>query len=55
VWTDVNGTAHRVAVRVLSDDGTNAVVTGDLGSRARVVVDGAAMLEEGQTITEARP
>jgi RND family efflux transporter MFP subunit len=51
VWTDVNGTAHRVAVRVLSDDGTNAVVAGDLGSRARVVVDGAAMLEEGQTIT----
>jgi RND family efflux transporter MFP subunit len=55
VWTDVNGTAHRVMVRVVSDDGANATVTGDLGRRARVVVDGAATLEEGQNITEARP
>ncbi|HEV2641961.1 MAG TPA: efflux RND transporter periplasmic adaptor subunit, partial [Candidatus Elarobacter sp.] len=55
VWTDVNGTAHRVAVRVVADDGTNATVTGDLGRRARVVVDGAATLEEGQSITEVRP
>jgi RND family efflux transporter MFP subunit len=55
VWTDVNGTAHRVVVRVVSDDGTNATVTGDLGRRARVVVDGAATLEEGQSITEVRP
>jgi RND family efflux transporter MFP subunit len=55
VWTDVNGTAHRVAVHVVSDDGVNATVTGDLGRRARVVVDGAATLEEGQNITEARP
>jgi len=54
VWTDVNGTAHRVAVRVLGDDGTNAIVTGDLDRRARVVVSGAATLEEGQNITEAR-
>lgn len=55
VWTEVNGTAHRVAVRVLSDGGTNAIVTGDLGRRARVVVDGVATLEEGQNIVEARP
>jgi len=55
VWTDVNGTAHRVAVRVIFDDGTNATVAGDLGRRARVVVDGAATLEEGQSITEAHP
>ena len=54
VWTDVNATAHRVAVRVLADDGTNATVTGDLDRRARVVVEGAATLEEGQNITEAR-
>jgi multidrug efflux pump subunit AcrA (membrane-fusion protein) len=54
VWTDVNGTAHRVAVRVLSNDGTNATVTGDLDRRAHVVVDGAATLEEGQSITEVR-
>jgi RND family efflux transporter MFP subunit len=55
VWTDVNGTAHRVTVRVVSDDGSHATVTGDLGRRARVVVDGAATLEEGQSITEVRP
>ncbi|MEA2688676.1 MAG: hypothetical protein QOD51_1283, partial [Candidatus Eremiobacteraeota bacterium] len=55
VWTGVNGTAHRVAVRGVSDDGTNALVTGDLPRRARVVVDGAATLEEGQSITEAHP
>lgn len=54
VWTSVNGTAHRVTVRVMSDDGSNATVAGDLGPRARVVVDGAAALEEGQSITEAR-
>lgn len=54
VWTDVNGTAHRVAVRVIADDGTNAAVTGDLDRRARVVTDGAATLEEGQNIVEVR-
>jgi RND family efflux transporter MFP subunit len=54
VWTGVNGTAHRVAVRVISDDGTTATVSGDLSRRARVVVDGAATLEEGQSITEVR-
>lgn len=55
VWTNVNETAHRVAVRVISDDGTNAIVTGEIDRRARVVVDGAATLEEGQSITEVRP
>jgi RND family efflux transporter MFP subunit len=55
VWTDVNGTAHRVSVRILSDDGTNATVTGELDRRARVVVEGAATLEEGQNIVEVRP
>jgi RND family efflux transporter MFP subunit len=55
VWTDVNGTAHRVAVRMIVDDGTSATITGDIARGARVVVDGAATLEEGQTIAEARP
>jgi RND family efflux transporter MFP subunit len=55
VWTDVNGTAHRVPVRVLADDGTSATIAGDLTRGARVVVDGAATLEEGQIITETRP
>jgi len=55
VWTDVNGTAHRVTVRVLADDGTNVTIAGDLARGARVVVDGAATLEEGQTIAETRP
>lgn len=50
VWTDVNGTAHRVPVDVLSDDGTTAQVTGDLRAGTRVVVTGAANLEEGQPI-----
>ncbi len=54
VWTDVNGTAHRVPVRVRSDDGSSATVSGDLDRKARVVVEGAATLQEGQTITESR-
>jgi multidrug efflux system membrane fusion protein len=54
VWTDVNRTAHRVAVRIVTDDGTTATVSGDLDRRARVVVDGAATLQEGQPITESR-
>lgn len=54
VWTDVNGTAHRVPLRIVSDDGTTATVTGDLDRRARVVVDGAATLQEGQSIAESR-
>jgi len=54
VWTDVNGTAHRIPVRIAADDGTTATVTGDLLRNARVVVDGAATLQEGQAIAEAR-
>jgi RND family efflux transporter MFP subunit len=55
VWTDVNGTAHRVTVRVLADDGTKATISGDLARGSRLVIDGAATLEEGQIITEAHP
>lgn len=54
VWTDVNGTAHRVSVRIASDDGTTATVTGDLSRKARVIIDGAATLQEGQPIVENR-
>lgn len=54
VWTEVNGTAHRVPVHVIADDGSDAVVTGDLNRPARVVLDGAATLEEGQAIAEQR-
>ena len=54
VWTDVNGTAHRVAVRVITDDGTTATVAGDLNRKARVVIDGASALQEGQMIAVSR-
>ena len=53
VWADENGTAHRVQVNVVSDDGTTAQVTGDLRPGTPVVVTGAQNLEEGQTITES--
>jgi multidrug efflux pump subunit AcrA (membrane-fusion protein) len=52
VWVDVNSTAHRVPVRIISDDGTTAQVAGDLKSSDRVVVEGAADLEEGMPIAE---
>lgn len=52
VWLDESGTAHRVHVQVLSDDGTTAFVRGSLRRGARVVTDGASTLEEGQAITE---
>ncbi|HXM19120.1 MAG TPA: efflux RND transporter periplasmic adaptor subunit [Candidatus Tumulicola sp.] len=52
VWVDVNSTAHRVPVRIISDDGTTAQVAGDLKSGDRVVVEGAADLEEGMPIAE---
>jgi len=54
VWTSVNATAHRVPVHVVHDDGSTSTVTGDLDRKARVVVDGAATLQEGQSITESR-
>jgi RND family efflux transporter MFP subunit len=53
VWADVNGTAHRVLVTIVHDDGTTARITADdLNAKSRVVVDGAASLEEGQPIAE---
>ncbi len=53
IWIDVAGTAHRVPVTVLSDDGVTAEVTGAISSGTRAVVVGASALEEGQAIVEA--
>jgi HlyD family secretion protein len=50
VWEIVNGEAHRVPVRSVSDDGTTATVTGTLSAGARVAVEGASTLEEGQVV-----
>jgi len=50
VWTNVNGTAHRVPVRVVSDDGVTADVVGGLKPGDQVVVEGAQDLEEGMPI-----
>jgi hypothetical protein len=55
VWIDQAGTAHRVSVTVLSDDGTTAQIAGLLRRGLHVVVAGASNLEEGQAITEAAP
>lgn len=52
VWINAHGIAHRVAIRVLSDDGTTAQVKGDLRPGDRIIVTGAADLEEGQPVTE---
>jgi RND family efflux transporter MFP subunit len=55
VWADVNGTAHRVPVTIVRDDGAMASVTADdLTARSKVVVSGAASLEEGQLIAERK-
>lgn len=50
VWEIVDGAAHRVAVRSVSDDGTTATVVGQLAAGARVAVEGASTLEEGQIV-----
>ncbi|TAM78243.1 efflux RND transporter periplasmic adaptor subunit [bacterium] len=55
VWVDRDGSAHRVGITVLSDDGTTAQVAGRLKPGMRVVVTGASDLEEGQPITESTP
>jgi len=54
VWTIVDRAAHRVSVHVVSDDGVTATVTANLKRAARVVVDGASSLEEGQPIADRR-
>lgn len=52
IWINAGGTAHRVSVTVVSDDGTAAQVRGELRPSDRVIVSGAADLEEGQRVTE---
>ena len=54
VWTDVNGAAHRVPVRVAVDDGETAQVIGDIKSGQRVIVQGAQDMAEGTPVTETR-
>lgn len=54
VWIDLNGTAHRVPVTVVSDDGMTAQVTGDLRAGTRVIATGATNVEEGEPIVERR-
>lgn len=54
VWSDLDGLAHRVVVTILSNDGITAQVRGDLHPGMRVVVTGAAELEEGEQISGAR-
>ena len=51
IWLDVNGTAHRVPVRVYSDDGVTAEVIGDVHGGDSVIVQGAADLEEGVPVS----
>ncbi len=55
VWVDINGTAHRVQIQVLGDDGTSAFVKGDLKPGDRVVIDGAQDLSEGEAIAGVSP
>jgi len=54
VWADVNGSAHRVSVRVAEDDGVSAQVVGDLKPGQRVIVQGAQDMTEGTPVTETR-
>ncbi len=51
VWMSVNNVAQRVAVRVMADNGTFATVAGALRPGSRIVVEGAATLQDGQRLT----
>ena len=55
VWVNVNGTAHRVPVRVAEDDGVTAQVLGDLRPGQRVIVQGAQDMAEAIPVMEMRP
>ena len=50
VWTSIKNVAHRVPVRVLADNGSFAMVSGDLQPGTEIVVDGAATLQDGQPL-----
>jgi hypothetical protein len=53
VWLAQNGVAHRLAVKLLRDDGVQATVLAKIPPGARVIVEGAQDLHEGQAVTEA--
>jgi RND family efflux transporter MFP subunit len=53
VWTITDGSAHRVSVALLADDGKTATVRADaLHAGDRVAVDGSDSLEEGERVAE---
>jgi multidrug efflux pump subunit AcrA (membrane-fusion protein) len=52
IWLDANGVARRIPVRVLSNDGVSAVVQGNIPNDARVITDGAELLQEGVAVSE---
>ncbi|GAC1306722.1 MAG: hypothetical protein NVSMB21_09820 [Vulcanimicrobiaceae bacterium] len=53
VWRVTDRTAERVPVRVVSDDGRDAYITGSLHPGDRIVVDGAPSLQQGAHVSEA--
>ncbi|HZZ01259.1 MAG TPA: efflux RND transporter periplasmic adaptor subunit [Candidatus Baltobacteraceae bacterium] len=55
VWLNRSGFAQSVAVHVVSNDGTTAIVNGPIPPGSSIVTDGAALLSEGQQITETSP
>lgn len=55
VWTIANGVARRHTIDVLSDNGAQARIRGDLRVGMHIVVDGASNLEDGDAVTEVTP
>lgn len=53
VWLVERGSAHRVAVKVVRDDGVQATVLAKFPPNARVIVEGAQDLHEGQAVAES--
>ena len=51
----VNGTARKVAVRVLGAQGDNAVIDGSLDAAAPLVLAGNYQLENGMKVRVADP
>lgn len=55
VWRITDRIAQRVPVHVVSDDGRDAYITGNLRPGDRIVVDGAPSLQQGARVAEASP
>ncbi len=53
VWRVVDRSVERIPVHIVSDDGRDAYVTGDLHPGDHVVVDGAPDLQQGVRVSEA--